>query len=182
MPIAAPFNRVDIMNSSIAKYTDRTGARAAPLILLVDDNDNDSELVRIALDDLHRGIRLTCVRDGEACMEYLERRAGYETAERPDLVLLDLQMPRMSGLDVLRAIGKSTIRELKRIPVVVLTTSSAARDIDEAYQFGCKSYILKPLGYSEFASAIARLCEYWFDFNTALKVNEISPADKGVDP
>ena len=138
----------------------------------------DAAGLRIAVDDLHRGIRLVCVPDGEACMDYLQRRAGFESAERPDLILLDLRMPRMSGFEVLRAI--SAAPELKQIPVVVLTTSSAERDIEEAYRLGCKSYILKPLGYGEFASSIARLCDYWFDLNRAPELERTSnaPDDK----
>jgi chemotaxis family two-component system response regulator Rcp1 len=126
-----------------------------PRVLLVEDNDNDVELTRLAFAASGAAVELQCVGDGEQCMEALRHPDS-----RPDLILLDLHMPRMDGLEVLQALaGDET---LKRIPVVVLTTSDARDDVEAAYRLGCNSYLLKPIGFEAFAKLIANLTRYWF--------------------
>jgi two-component system response regulator len=136
-----------------------TGRR--PQVLLVEDNDNDIELTRLAFDVVGAAIDLHCVRDGEQCMRYLETA---DPSARPDLILLDLHMPRMDGLEVLQALARDDA--FKRIPVVVLTTSDAPDDVDAAYRLGCNSYVLKPIGFEPFAKLIGDLTRYWFGLVT----------------
>lgn len=128
-------------------------------ILLVEDNPAD---VRLTIEAL-RGARLVnelhVVGDGEAAMAFLCRRPPYEAAPTPGLVLLDLNLPRMDGREVLAAVKADP--ELKRIPVVVLTTSSAEVDILEAYDHYANCYITKPVDFASFLGAVRSLEDFW---------------------
>jgi CheY-like chemotaxis protein len=136
-------------------------------ILLVEDDPGDQELTRRALqDDLVR-TDLRVVEDGEDALEYLRREGVYsdpEDSPRPDLMLLDLNMPRMNGRELLKILKDDP--DLGRIPVCVLTTSEQEADILRSYDLGCNSYIQKPVEMDQFVNAVQRLGQYWFDVVT----------------
>lgn len=130
-------------------------------ILLVDDSRADIQLTQFALLESGTDHNLHVVQGGEQALAFLRRAEPYAGAPRPDLILLDLNMPGMSGHTVLREIKSD--KALKSIPVVVLTTSSAPRDIDRAYTGYASSYIAKPMDFNEFCEQVAKgLSNYWF--------------------
>jgi len=132
-------------------------------ILLAEDDPDDQLLTRRALEASPVTVAMTVVEDGAELMQYLRREEQYgATAERPDLILLDLNMPRMDGREALREI--KTDAELRRIPVVVLTTSEAERDILESYNLGVNAFVTKPVSFDALADAMEALGEFWFDF------------------
>lgn len=129
-------------------------------ILLVEDNPDHVFITRRALRDAHEGqVTLDHVEDGQAAIDYLFRRGDYADAVRPDLVLLDLHLPNRSGLEVLQEIKQSP--ELRRIPVVVLTTSDAEQDILNSYDLHANSYISKPVSASEYIEKVRAIPAYW---------------------
>ena len=129
-------------------------------VLIAEDNDDDVELTRIAFESVGRTIHLRHVRNGEECMAFLRKQGGYAGVPTPDLVLLDLNMPRMDGREVLAQIAGDEL--LRCLPVVVLTTSSAKEDILGTYNLHCSSYIVKPVDFAQFERAIRILSDYWF--------------------
>ena len=129
------------------------------VILLVEDNDTDIELTQLSFERSGFAVKLHVVRDGEQCIEFLKKSGAYADAPTPQLVLLDLHMPRMGGLEVLKEIN--TCPELRMQPVVVLTTSGHDADVCEAYRQRCSGYIVKPIGFTAFAEAIRLLLSYW---------------------
>ncbi len=131
-----------------------------PLILLVDDNDVDQFLTRRAFAQSGFRVRLECVEDGDECIKYLRREPPYEDAPTPHLVLLDINMPRVGGKEVLSAI--KSVEALRRIPVIVLTTSQSDRDKHEMYNLRANSYIIKPVDFNAFVDIVRSLCQYWF--------------------
>ncbi len=128
-------------------------------ILLVEDNPGDVRLTQEAFKEGMLRNKLHVVMDGEAAMEFLERRGQYADAVRPDLILLDLNLPKMNGREVLAAIKKDP--DLKRIPVVVLTTSQDETDIVESYKQFASSYIVKPVSMEKFIKVVASFKQYW---------------------
>lgn len=136
-----------------------TQGRLAEL-LLVDDNDNDVELTRIAFQQARFAANMHHVENGEECMAFLRREGKYADAPTPDIILLDLNMPRMDGREVLEAISADD--DLKHLPVIVLTTSEADEDILMAYRLRCSSFIVKPVGFENFAKAVQVIGDYWF--------------------
>lgn len=135
-------------------------------ILLVEDSPDDVELTLRTLNKHLVTIRIEVARDGAEALDYLfatGAHAGRSIELKPGLVLLDLKLPKLSGLEVLRAI-KSDART-RTIPVVVLTSSSEDRDIAEAYQFGVNSYIVKPVDFKQFDEAIRQVGLYWLLLN-----------------
>jgi len=139
------------------------------LIMLVEDDMDHAELVIRALTE-HR--ITNCIRhflDGKSALDYLFRRNGYDDpamSPRPRIILLDLHLPRVDGIEVLITIKAS--EELRVIPVVILTTSSAEKDIACAYSNHANSYLVKPLGCEEFLKLMENLCFYWLGSNTLL--------------
>ena len=129
-------------------------------ILLADDDADDRLLVREAFEENHLLNVLDTVEDGEELMNYLHRRSGYENAARPSLILLDLNMPRKSGFEALREIKSD--EELRRIPVVILTTSKAEEDIVRSYDLGVNSFIVKPVTFDALVETVRELGKYWF--------------------
>ena len=133
------------------------------VILMAEDNPAEQRLAERALG---RGIiqcDLRMVSDGEETLDYLYRRGQYEdvsTSPRPDLLLLDLNMPKLDGRQVLEKMKQDS--DLKQIPVVVLTTSKAEQDIARSYELGCNSYMNKPVEVDTFVSVLKSLQEYWF--------------------
>lgn len=134
------------------------------VILLVEDDPDDQELTKRALRCSKLRNQLRIVSDGEAALDYLYRRGPYaeaRTSPRPDLILLDLNMPKLDGRAVL---GKIKVDpELRQIPVVILTTSSSEEDIVRSYDLGVNSYVSKPVHMDGFIKAIQQLEHYWFD-------------------
>jgi two-component system response regulator len=100
------------------------------------------------------------VDNGEKALAFLRRQAPYESAPRPDLILLDLHMPRMNGFEVMEAISRD--EALRAIAVVVLTTSGERQEVQRLYQLGCRSYLVKPVDFDVFSAAIGQLVSYWF--------------------
>lgn len=136
-----------------------TSGRPA-VVLLVEDNDNDAELTRLGFRKGRLSVDLHHVQDGEQCMAFLRREGDYANAPAPDLVLLDLNMPRMDGREVLETISQD--EALKHIPIIVLTSSEADSDVLASYQLQCKSYIVKPINFENFTRMIQGLSDYWF--------------------
>ena len=128
-------------------------------ILLIDDSPSDALLTKEALKHGTTPNNFHHVKDGPSAMAYLQRRGEFAAATRPDLVLLDLDMPGMDGRDVLRAIRSDDA--LKNLTVVVLTTSSAREDIASAYELLANCYITKPVDMKEFAQAMRAFDEFW---------------------
>jgi two-component system, response regulator len=134
-------------------------------ILLAEDDADDRLLVREALAEGRVVNELRCVEDGEELLDYLHRRGRYtdpEESPRPGLVLLDLNMPRKDGREALREIKGDP--DLKRIPVVVMTTSKAEEDIFRSYDLGANSYITKPVTFERLVELMKVLGRYWIEF------------------
>ena len=129
-------------------------------VLLVEDNDNDVELTKIGFQKARFAVNLHCVRNGEQCMAFLRKEGEYAGVPAPDLILLDLNMPRMDGREVLAEVARD--ERLKHLPIVVMTSSEAEKDVLTSYQLHCRSYIIKPLNFENFAKAIQTLGDYWF--------------------
>jgi two-component system, response regulator len=131
-------------------------------ILLVEDNCDDEELTLLTLEENHITNSVKVVRDGVEALEYLfctGAYAGRNITNRPKLILLDIKLPKVSGLQVLERI-KSDERT-RKIPVVVLTSSSEGPDIEKSYQLGANSYIVKPVDFAQFKDTIKKLGFYW---------------------
>jgi CheY-like chemotaxis protein len=133
-------------------------------ILMADDDADDCLLVRDALRESGQPHELRVVRDGQELMDYLRGLGGYETAPRlpwPDIILLDLKMPKKDGREALQEL-KSDPR-LRSIPVVVLTTSADREDVRFSYRMGVNSYVTKPVTYRGLVELMVALAKYWFD-------------------
>lgn len=128
-------------------------------ILMVEDNEGDVLLTRLALKDNKILIQLDVVGDGVEAMEFLRRQGRFAEAHRPDLILLDLNLPRMDGKEVLAEIKADP--ELRRIPIVVLTGSSAESDLLRAYDLHANCYVVKPLGAEEFGAIVRSIPTFW---------------------
>ena len=134
------------------------------IILLADDDEEDRMLTRDALAESRLANDLRCVTDGEDLMDYLYRRGEYSPpaqAPRPGVILLDLNMPKKDGREALREIKSDP--ELRRIPVVVLTTSKAEEDIFRSYDSGASSFISKPVTFEGLVEVMRGLGKYWFE-------------------
>ncbi len=130
-------------------------------ILQVEDNEADARLTREALREGGEGVRLSTVPDGEQAMAYLRREGGYEAVGTPDLVLLDLNLPRKGGLEVLEEVRADPA--LAPIPVIVLTSSSAERDVFACYERGANAFVVKPQELDEFMDLIGLIRKFWLD-------------------
>jgi two-component system, response regulator len=134
------------------------------LILLVDDDSDDRLLVKDAVAACPRPTELLCLENGEQLLDYLYRRGNYAVdglAPRPGLILLDLNMPRKDGREALREIKSDPA--LRRIPVVVFTTSKADMDVANLYDLGANSFVTKPVQFEQLVTTITQLARYWFD-------------------
>lgn len=135
------------------------------VILLVEDNPNDVELTLDALRDNKLANHIQVVRDGAEALDFIFRNGAYanRSNENPKLVLLDLKLPKVNGLEVLQQIRANP--RTRPIPVVVLTSSREERDIVETYQLGVNSYIVKPVDFEQFTSAVRQIGFYWLLLN-----------------
>lgn len=129
-------------------------------VLLVEDNPGDARLTTEALKEGRLRVNLSVVRDGVEALTFLRREDGYVSAPRPDLVLLDLNLPRKDGREVLSEMKDDA--GLREIPVVILTTSSAEQDIARAYEMHANCYITKPVDMDEFISVVQAIEDFWF--------------------
>jgi CheY-like chemotaxis protein len=137
------------------------------LVMLVEDNIDHAELVIRTLEDHRIANKIKHFLDGQSALDYLLRRGEFadpETTPRPHVILLDLRLPRVDGLEVLRVIKEE--KELQSIPVIVLTTSEAEKDVTRAYDNHVNSYLVKPVGFEEFSKLMNDLGFYWLGWNT----------------
>ena len=135
-------------------------------ILLVEDNPSDADLTRRALSKGHISNDLVVAEDGQDALDYLRGEGVYfgrAVSETPSLILLDLKLPKVPGLDVLRVVRADA--RLRRIPVVILTSSKEEEDVGAGYDLGVNSYVRKPVDFTEFQAAIANLGLYWLILN-----------------
>ncbi len=137
------------------------------LVMLVEDNVDHSELVVRTMVEHHISNKVLHFLDGQSALDYLLRRGDFSELteiERPHVILLDLRLPRVDGMDVLKAIKEDA--DLKTIPVVVLTTSEAEKDVARAYYNHANSYLVKPVGFDDFKKLMDDLGFYWLGWNT----------------
>jgi two-component system, chemotaxis family, response regulator Rcp1 len=131
------------------------------VVLLAEDNDNDVELTRLSFRRSKVDCDLHVVDDGVACMEFLRRQGEHADKPFPDLLLLDLNMPRMSGSEVMAEIARDPA--LSHLPVVILTTSNDDAEVLKLYRLRCSSYIVKPLDFLQFQQCVSTVTDYWFE-------------------
>ncbi len=146
---------------------------AALTILLVEDNPDDEVLTVRALQKQPIANEIIAVRDGAEALEYLlgtGQYAGRDVSDCPTVVLLDLKLPKVNGLEVLRRLRASD--HTKHTPVVVLTSSDDQRDISESYRLGANSYVRKPVNFDQFQEAVSHVQSYW------LRLNEPPPSEE----
>jgi CheY-like chemotaxis protein len=130
-------------------------------VLLVEDNPGDANLTRIALADREINVHLSVVADGVEAMNFLHRQGEYQQVSPPDLILLDWNLPRKDGREVLVEIRADA--RFQRIPVVVLTTSQAEEDILKAYNLHANCYITKPVDFNHFVQIVQSIEDFWFN-------------------
>lgn len=139
--------------------------RGTPIIiLLVEDNPGDVRLTQEALRDARVANQMHTMNDGVEALTFLQREGPYRDAPQPDLILLDLNLPRKDGREVLAAIKGDP--RLRRIPVVVLTTSQDERDVDAAYDLHANCYIVKPVDLEQFLRIVRSIEDFWFEIVT----------------
>lgn len=134
-------------------------ANHAVEILLVEDNEDDIVIIQEAFSDMTHTIIVSTVRDGEEALRYLRREGKYSAARLPDAVLLDINMPRKNGFEVLEELKREPL--FHSLPVIMLTTSEREEDVLRAYANGARSYIQKPVDLSVFKSVLRKFEEYW---------------------
>ena len=137
---------------------------SAPVILLVEDDVADQEIIKRVVSTGATSATLQIVSDGQEALDYLKREGAYTSpgsAPKPDLVLLDLNMPGLNGFEVLTEIRKDP--SVRLLPVIVLTTSDQESDIVQSYERGANSYLTKPVSFDEFVRVIREIDEFWFD-------------------
>ena len=128
-------------------------------LLLVEDNPGDVRLTQEALREAPLPVQLSVATDGVEALDFLHRRGKFEDAPRPDLILLDLNLPRKNGPEVLSEIKSDP--DLKRIPVLIMTTSREPRDIEKAYSLNANCYITKPINLDEFMVVVRSIETFW---------------------
>jgi chemotaxis family two-component system response regulator Rcp1 len=133
-------------------------------ILLVEDNPADIQITRRALRDSAVPVQLIVVRDGQEAVDYLLREGAYASSpdwRRPDLILLDLNLPRLTGREVLQRVR--SLPTLRLVPVVVLSTSNRHEDVHDTYSLGANTYIVKPQDFNRFVGVLQTIQRYWLD-------------------
>ena len=144
------------------------------IVLLVEDNPDDVHLTQHAFKKLEQKVKLQVVNDGVQALDYLHPRGSYtnrNTSPLPSLILLDLKMPRVNGLEVLQQIRSHKLTQF--IPVVILTSSKEEQDIIDCYSLNANSYIRKPIDFEQFSRAIQVIVEYWLILNDIPTVKEL---------
>lgn len=132
-------------------------------ILLVEDNEGDILLTLDAFEESKLDTKVSIARNGQEALDFLRKKGEFQNVQRPDLVLLDINIPILNGLEVLEDIKKD--ESLKKIPVIMLTTSSNQKDIESAYKNYCNSYVKKPLEMEDFMEAILKIEEFWLQLS-----------------
>jgi len=132
-------------------------------ILYIEDDSMDVDLAKTVLNAISptEQYNMSVVDDGEKALQYLEKREPYHKAVRPDIILLDLNLPRLHGTEVLKKIRES--EKLKNIPVVILTTSSLQADIDRSYELGACAYLTKPNVFKDFKETFRSIWSFWIE-------------------
>lgn len=136
-------------------------------ILLVEDNEGDILLTLDAFEESTFQSKISVARNGQEALDFLKKQGEFSDAKKPDLILLDINIPIFSGHEVLEEIKQD--KKLKKIPVIMLTTSSNQKDIEKAYANYCNSYIIKPLKMEEFMQAVQKIEEFWLQICTLAK-------------
>jgi len=131
---------------------------------MVEDNQAHADLIRMSLEDWGSPVIVDHVDDGAKAVEFLYKRNQYADAKRPDFILLDMNLPKLSGHDVLKEVKSN--ESLLSIPVIIMTTSENHDDITKAYQLHVNSYIVKPTSFEGFQKMISDLRTYWISWNT----------------
>jgi CheY-like chemotaxis protein len=129
-------------------------------LLLVEDNPGDIRLTLEAIKECKIEIDLDVISDGDKVMSFLNKENEYQNAEKPDIIMLDLNLPKRNGIEILKEIKASA--KLKRIPVIAVTTSEADHDIFKAYDTHANAYILKPVDFDDFTRVIQMMDAFWF--------------------
>lgn len=142
------------------RQTEATGSQSRYHILLVEDNPGDVRLFEEAIRGVEIEYSLHVVSDGEPALEFLQQRGEYSDAPLPDIVLLDLNLPRKSGIDVLCELDNES--DLSALPVVILSSSRDADDIRRAYECGANAYLTKPVNPVEFGGLVKDFYQFWF--------------------
>jgi two-component system, response regulator len=152
------------------------------IILLVEDNPDDVVLTRMALEKSRIINKLVVAEDGEEALDYLfshGKYAGRDSGQLPEVVLLDLKLPRVDGLEVLKQVRANPATSL--LPVVILTSSSEDQDMIKSYKLGCNSFIVKPVDFSQFLDAVQQLEMYWLVLNRKPNIStQGKPRDKPI--
>lgn len=140
-------------------------------ILLVEDSQHDVELTMVALEECHLSNHVDVANDGSEALDYLYRRGTFEgrASEQPVVVMLDLKMPRLDGMEVLRQMKNDP--SLRKIPVVMLTSSREDRDLLLSYELGANAYVVKPVDFQQFIESVRQMGCFW------LLVNEPPPVE-----
>lgn len=130
-------------------------------ILLVEDNEGDIMLIEEALEEGKVFNNVSIAKDGEKAIQFLDKEGDYKESPTPDLIILDINLPRKNGFEVLQYVKESD--HLKHIPVIMLTTSSSERDIAKSYDQHANCYITKPVGVEEFLKAVTSIEQFWIE-------------------
>jgi CheY-like chemotaxis protein len=148
-----------------------SGRKKQITVLMAEDSPEDQFLIKQAFQESAWGWCLYIVNDGEELLDYLYHRGHYQAkvAPRPDLILLDLNLPKLDGNEALQVIKADS--KLQRLPIVILTSSQAEADIHRSYELGASSYLTKPMTFALLVEAVNILGEYWFD------IVELPPAN-----
>ncbi|MGM1057302.1 MAG: response regulator [Bacteroidota bacterium] len=136
-------------------------------ILLVEDNEGDIALTLDAFEESKVKMDISIARNGQEALDFLFKKGSYKDSKKPDIILLDINIPIFNGHEVLKQIKEDP--NLKKIPVIMLTTSSNPKDINLAYNLHCNSYVKKPLDMEEFLEAILKIEEFWLQLSTLAK-------------
>lgn len=136
-------------------------------ILLVEDNEGDILLTQEAFEESQIKTEINVTRNGQEALDYLYKRGDFTQVKKPDLILLDINIPVFNGHEVLKKIKSDPV--LKKIPVIMLTTSSNEKDIEKAYENHANSYVRKPLNMEDFLKAILKIKEFWLQITTLTK-------------
>lgn len=140
------------------------GQQSRKSILVADDDADDRELIKVAFEENGADVEICFVENGEELLHYLHRQGKYKEGEKypyPSLILLDLNMPKKDGREALRTIKEDA--RLKSLPIVILTTSTATKDIGKCYELGVNSYMIKPTNFTDLVQFAGMIYSYWFN-------------------